>query len=88
MSKQEFYLEDPNWAQSLQEEYEEYLWKCESLIDGDYGDNMGEEDFTTLSGEPFDGCQNCYTREQLFFLVPKIIAAYKEGKIVFTEDEK
>jgi len=46
-----------------------------------------ESEFETLSTLPFCGCQTCYTREQLFFLVPRIIKAYKEGIIVLTEEE-
>ena len=78
----EFYLEDDAWAKNLETQYEEYMWNCESAVDGEEPD-----DFTTLSGEPFCGCGTCVIREQLFFLVPKIIKAYKEGKIVLTEDE-
>ena len=78
----EFYHNDEQWAKDLESKYEEYLWDCESSIDGEESEN-----FTTLSGEPFCGCTTCYSREQLFFLVPKIIKAYKEGKIVLTEDE-
>ena len=80
MSKQEFFVEDGEWAQNLESEFEEYIWKCEETIEED-------TDFTPLSGEPFCGCTTCYTREQLFFLVPKIIKAYKEGKLTVPEDE-
>lgn len=76
MSDQEFFLEDDAWAKVLEQEFETYIWNCESTIDGEEPD-----DFTPLSGEPFCGCQTCYTREQLFFLVPRIIRAYNEGKI-------
>jgi hypothetical protein len=81
MSKQEFFLEDENWAKQLETEYEEYIWDCESSIDGEES-----EEFTSLSGEPFCGCTTCYTREQLFFLTPRIIKAYKEGKITLNEE--
>jgi hypothetical protein len=80
MSKREFVIEDSDWSQSLESAYEEYLWDCESSIDGEESD-----DFETLSGEPFCGCTTCYTREQLFFLVPRIIKAYNEGKITLEE---
>ena len=82
MSNQEWYHNDQDWAKNLETAYEEYVWQCEALIDGEEAD-----DFTPLSGEPFCGCTTCYTREQLFFLIPRIISAYKEGKIVLTEDE-
>lgn len=82
MSKQEFYIEDVEWARKLEEEYEQYIWNCETLLEED----EGEEPFETLSGEPFDGCLTCYTREQLFFLTPRIIKAYKEGKVTLNEE--
>lgn len=83
MNNPEFYLEDPEWGKELETSFEEYMWNCESMVDGEEPD-----DFTqTLSGEPFCGCSTCYTREQLFFLVPKIIQAYKEGKIVLPSDK-
>jgi hypothetical protein len=81
-NEQEFYLTDDQWSKDLESKYEEYIWDCESSVDGEES-----EEFTPLSGQPFCGCTTCYTREQLFFLVPKIIKAYKEGKIVLTEDE-
>ena len=72
---------DQKWAEDLERSYEEYLWDCEASIDGEES-----EDFATLQGEPFDGCSTCYTREQLFFLIPRIIKAYKEGKITVNEE--
>jgi hypothetical protein len=79
--KPSFYVEDEGWAKDLETKYEDYMWNCESAIDGEEPDN-----FVTLSKEPFCGCSTCYTREQLFFLVPKIIQAYKEGKITLNEE--
>jgi len=81
MSKQQFVIEDQDWAKTLENEYEEYLWDCEASIDGEESD-----DFATLSGEPFCGCTTCYNREQMFFLVPRIIEGYKEGKITYLEE--
>jgi len=77
----EFYIKDTSWSKTLEQTFEGYIWNCESIIDGEEPDN-----FTTLSGEPFCGCSTCYTREQLFFLVPQIIRAYKEGKITLNEE--
>lgn len=79
--KPEFFLNDPDWAKALQDKYEDYMWNCEAAVDGEE-----PEEFTTLSQEPFCGCTTCYTREQLFFLVPQIIRAYKEGKITLNEE--
>jgi hypothetical protein len=81
MTNPEFFIHDKNWSKNIEEQYEEYMWNCESIIDGEEPD-----DFTTLSGDPFCGCSTCYTREQLFFLVPKIIQAYKDGKITLNEE--
>lgn len=73
-------VNDVEWAKSLETEYEEYMWNCESVIDGEEPD-----DFETLSGEPFCGCQTCYTREQLHFLIPRISEALSKGKISIEE---
>lgn len=81
MSKPEFVINDHEWSQKIEEDYDSYMWNCESAVDGEEPD-----DFTTLSGEPFCGCGTCYTREQLFFLIPRIIKAYKEGKIALEDD--
>jgi hypothetical protein len=82
-SDNEFVLADPEWSGNLERQYEDYMWNCESSVDGEEDD-----DFKTLSGEVFCGCSTCYVREQLFFLVPKIIAAYKDGKIKLTSDSE
>lgn len=79
MSK--FIINSVEWSKELEEEYQEYMWQCESTIDGEE-----EDGFVTLSGEPFCGCDTCYTREQLFFLTPKIIEAYKEGYVALTDE--
>ena len=81
MNKPEFFIEDETWAKDLESTFEKYIWDCEDLVD-----NESENGFNTLSGEPFCGCSTCYTREQLFFLVPKIIKAYKEGKVTLNEE--
>lgn len=81
MSEPQFYINDTDWAKDLETKFEDYMWNCESMIDGEE-----EDSFTTLSGEPFCGCSTCYTREQLFFLTPLIIRAYKEGKITLNEE--
>jgi hypothetical protein len=86
MSNNEFYIEDQLWSEKLQNEFEEYLYQCEMSVE--YEEEEGTEPFETLSGEPFCGCSTCYTREQLFFLTPKIIKAYKNGQVVLTEDEE
>lgn len=67
---------DEKWAEQLSKDYDDYMWSCESSVDGEEPD-----DFTTLSGQPFCGCSTCYTREQLLFLVPRVIDAYKKGLV-------
>jgi hypothetical protein len=87
MSKQEFFIEDLDWSQKLETEYEEYMWKCEESAEEEPEDEAPDtSSFTTLSGEAYCGCSTCYTREQLFFLVPRIIKAYNEGKITLNEE--
>jgi hypothetical protein len=76
-----FVIENVEWSKELEEAYQEYMWQCESTIDGEEDDG-----FVTLSGEPFCGCDTCYTREQLFFLAPRIIKGYKEGHIELTDE--
>lgn len=76
-----FVINNVEWSKDLEEKYQEYMWQCESTIDGEE-----DEGFVTLSGEPFCGCDTCYTREQLFFLVPLIIKAYKEGDVELTDE--
>jgi hypothetical protein len=82
MSKENlFYINDTDWASELCNEYEDYIAYCESQAFDD------EVDVETVSGEYFCGCQTCYTREQLMFLVPRIIKAYNEGKLSLSEEE-
>jgi hypothetical protein len=84
-SKPEFFIEDVEWAQKLEADYQEYMNKCTELV-YEEGPEESNEEFVPLSKEIFCGCETCSSREQLFFLVPKIIKAYKEGKISLPED--
>jgi hypothetical protein len=81
MSNPEFFIENIEWSKELEKKYQDYMWQCESSIDGEE-----EDDFVTLSGQPFCGCDTCYTREQLFFLTPYIIKGYKNGDVSLSED--
>lgn len=85
MDINDFSIVDFHWSQDLENDFTDYMSKCEAQIDLDFDE---EEPFETLSGQPFCGCETCYVREELFFLVPRIIDAYKKGKIVVPEDEK
>jgi hypothetical protein len=74
MTKREFVINDVNWAQELEHGLEEYMMDCWTSLDEG-------SDFETVSGEPFCGCGTCESREQLFFVTPKIIKAFQEGKV-------
>ena len=81
MSKSEFNVNDQAWAHELEKGVEDYTdMLFEAVWDGTE-DEIGE----TLSGEPFCGCSSCFWREAMFFLVPKIIKGYEEGKIELEE---
>lgn len=47
----------------------------------------GQSDsFETESGEPFCGCDVCFTREVMAYLVPRIARLVKEGDIWWPTD--
>lgn len=80
MSK-EFSVNDEAWAQGLEKGVEDYTdMLFEAVWDG-----TEEVVPETLSGEPFCGCSSCFWRETLFFLVPKIIKGYEDGKLELEE---
>lgn len=80
MSKK-FSVEDQSWAHELEKGVEAYTdMLFEAIWEGE------EESIPeTLSEELFCGCSNCFWRETLFFLVPRIIEGYKEGKITLED---
>jgi hypothetical protein len=76
MSKK-FVVTDQPWAYELEKGVEAYTdMLFEAVMEGEE-----EEVPETLSAEPFCGCSDCFWREALFYLVPRIIEGYKEGKI-------
>lgn len=75
MAEKEFIINDVEWAREMEHALEDYMMDCFSSLDDD------DENFETVSGEPFCGCGTCESREQLFFVAPKIIKAFQEGKI-------
>jgi len=77
MHKKEFSVNDPDWAVALERGVEAYT---DMLFEAMW-ETSDEEITETLSGEPFCGCGTCLWREALFFIVPKIIKGYNEGKI-------
>lgn len=74
-------ISNNEWFLKVLEDLEVYILACETSLDND------DEDlpFGTLSNEDFCGCTPCYSREQLYFLAPRIIAAYKQGFISISD---
>jgi hypothetical protein len=81
MSKQEFVINDQAWAHDLEKGVEDYTDMLFEAIHEGGEDSIDE----TISGELFCGCSPCFWRETLFFLIPKIIRGYEEGKLELEE---
>ena len=77
MSEKPFVINDQDWAHQLEKGVEEYT---DMLFEAMW-ESSDDEIVETLSGEPFCGCSQCLWREALFFIVPKLIRGYEEGKI-------
>lgn len=77
-------LRNLEWSQQLEVAYNAYMESLYEHIDWSEGEPEPEP---TLSGEPFCGCDTCWTREQLYFLVPYIITGYLEGKVGIKVEE-
>lgn len=75
-----FEIHDTEWAESLERGVEEYT---DTLFSAVYED--ADDSVKTLSGELFCGCSVCFWRETLFYLAPRIIQGYKDGKITSEE---
>lgn len=72
-----FNVIDVDWSMQLEKGVEDYT---DMLFEATW--EGGDDEVTeTLSGEPFCGCSTCFWREALFFLVPRLIEGYNEGKI-------
>lgn len=69
-----FVINDQEWAKNLTDNLEEYMMRCVDSIDED-------EDFETLSGQPYCGCSDCYWREMLFLAAPIIMQGQLDKKI-------
>lgn len=81
LPNKKFYIEDESWAKELENGILQYT---DSLIESAFEEDAPE--VPTLSGEPFCGCDTCFWRETLFYVVPRIIEGYKAGKVVVDED--
>lgn len=68
---------DEQWAKTLEQQFEEYMDACMHCADAD--EDELDENFVTVSGQPYCGCSTCYNREVIMFLIPRIIDAYKTG---------
>jgi hypothetical protein len=79
VKNKEFVVNDQAWAHDLEKGVESYTdMLLEALWDGNDEDVPETE---TLSGESFCGCSECFWRETLFYLVPRLLKGYEEGKI-------
>lgn len=74
---------DQEWARELEQGVVEYT---DNLIENALFSDEETEAMPTLSGEVFCGCDTCFWREALFFLVPRIIDGYKNGKVTIDEE--
>jgi hypothetical protein len=72
-----FNVNDQEWAHDLEKGVEAYTDMLFEAVWDANDDEISE----TLSGEPFCGCSPCFWRETLFYIVPRIIQGYEEGKI-------
>lgn len=77
-----FVINDSGWAEELERGVEDYT---DMLFEAIYPEGTEDEITETLSGEPFCGCNRCFWRETLFYIVPKLLRGYKEGKIELEE---
>jgi hypothetical protein len=73
----EFSINDQEWAEELERGIEAYT---DMLFEAIY-EGTEDEITETISGEPFCGCSRCFWRETLFYVVPKLLRGYEEGKI-------
>ena len=72
-----FTVNDQDWAHKLEKGVEDYT---DMLMDAIY-EGSEEEITETISGELFCGCAPCFWREALFYLVPRLLEGYNEGKV-------
>lgn len=77
-----FEVIDQEWAEELERGVETYT---DMLFEALYPMGDDSEVTETISGEPFCGCNRCFWRETLFYIVPKLLRGYEEGKIQLEE---
>lgn len=77
-----FNVNDQDWAHELEKGVEDYT---DMLMDAVY-EGTDDEISETISGEPFCGCAQCFWRETLFYLVPRLLEGYEAGKVELLEE--
>jgi hypothetical protein len=80
----EFEHLDEKWAESLQQDLEQYMAELSAYL---YDEDEVPEDFETLSGQPYCGCSTCEIREILALVVPRSIQGLIEGKVLVDTDK-
>lgn len=80
-----FEIRDPEWAEKLQRNLEEYMGELYDSVDAAEGTPEAEKANETESGIPFCGCNVCEGREILSFIAPRVIRGYLDKKIGFFE---
>jgi hypothetical protein len=78
----EFYINDIDWAQKLQYDVEQYTDGLFESIDAD-----DDENYETVTGQPFCGCNTCLWREALAFVTPRILRAASAGQVELVEKD-
>lgn len=78
----DFRINDESWASDLQRGVQQYT---DALYESVYEDEDDGISSNTLSGIAFCGCDDCFWREALTYLVPRILEGAQEGKIALEE---
>ena len=87
LPKQKFYIEEVEWAQDLERglsQYMDTLW--EAYYEEMEAESPDDVEIITESGVYFCGNDCCVSREMLFYVTPRIIQGYKDGKITLAEE--
>jgi hypothetical protein len=82
MTNKKFVINDGDWAHELETGVADYT---DMLFEAVY-EGPDDEIPETLSGNPFCGCADCFWREALFYLVPRLLEGYNEGKVELIEE--
>jgi len=81
-----FEIEDVEWAHELERGLGEYM---DTLVNNFWEEQETDEyKDVTESGVYFCGNDCCVNRETLFYVTPRIIQGFLDGKVKLTEQEK